>query len=165
MRDHGGKSLPDRPAEAGYFQVLWLGECFGLPRRGDHPPDEAAAYLSSLAFPWGDWQIGHRLPAPSPLSPAVLQALTTSGGSFIDGGVKSDSPPSRLAWQLYRLLVRSCWPTRWWLTERRCHLRSVQRRCGRHLSPLGQTPWTLCQLCPSVPFCSSPNLYGPPYAR
>ena len=40
-------------------------------------------------------------PPPSPLSPMVLRALTTSGGSFINGGVESDSPPGRLAWQLY----------------------------------------------------------------
>ena len=49
---------------------------------------------------------------PSPLSPTVLRALTTSGGSFIDRGVKSDSPPSRPAWQLYHLLVGSCWPAK-----------------------------------------------------
>ena len=64
-------------------------------------------------------------PSSSPLSPAVLGALTTSGGSFVDGGVESDSPPSRLAWQLYHLLVRSCWLARWWLMERWCHLGSV----------------------------------------
>ena len=65
-------------------------------------------------------------PPSSPLSPVVLGALTTSEGSFIDGGVQSDSPPGRLAWQLYRLLVRSCWQARWWLMERWCHLRSVR---------------------------------------
>ena len=101
----------------------------------------------------------------SPLSLMVLGALTTSGGSFINGGVKSDSPLGRLAWWLYHLLVRSCWPARWWLTERRCHLRSVWCQHGWHLSPLGQTPWTLCQLCPSMPFCSGPHLYGPPNTR
>ena len=76
-------------------------------------------------------------PPSSPLSPTVLEALTTSGGSFIDGGVESDSPPGRLAWRLYHLLVQSCWPARWWLMERRCHLRSAWCRHGWHLSPLG----------------------------
>ena len=64
-------------------------------------------------------------PPSSSLSLAVLGALTPSRGSFIDGGVESDSPPSRLAWQLYRLLVQSCWPARGWLMERWCHLRSA----------------------------------------
>ena len=63
-------------------------------------------------------------PTSSPLSLVVLGALTTSGGSFVNRGVKSDSPPSRLAWRLYPLLVQSCWPARWWLTERQYHLRS-----------------------------------------
>ena len=65
-------------------------------------------------------------PPSSHRSPAVLRALTASGGSFTNGGVKSDSLPSKFAWQLYRLLVWSCWPARWWLMERWCHLRSVQ---------------------------------------
>ena len=42
--------------------------------------------------------------------PMVLGTLTTSEGSFINGGVKSNCPPSRFAWQLYHLLVRSPWP-------------------------------------------------------
>ena len=53
-----------------------------LPWRGDHSPDKASAYLSPLALPWGDWQISHRLPPSSPLSPVVLGALTVSGGSL-----------------------------------------------------------------------------------
>ena len=63
MRDHRAKSLPDHPAEVGYFQVPWVGEHLVLPQRGDHPPDEVAAYLSFLVLPWGDWQIIHHLPA------------------------------------------------------------------------------------------------------
>ena len=59
-------------------------------------------------------------PPSSPLSPTVLRALTTSGGSFINGGVKSDSPPHGLAWWLYHLLVWGYWLTRWWLMERWC---------------------------------------------
>ena len=100
----------------------------------------------------------------SHLSPAVLGALTTHGGSFINWGVKGDSPPSRFAWQLYCLLVQSPWPARWWLTERRCHLRSAQCH-GWCWSLLGQSPWTLHHLCLSVPFYSGPNLYGPPNVR
>ena len=103
-------------------------------------------------------------PPSSYQSPAVLGTLTASGGSFINGGVKSNSPPSRFAWQLYRQLVWSPWLARWWLTERQCHLRSAWC-CGWHWSLLGQSPWTLCHLCPRVPFYSGPNLYGPPDAR
>ena len=99
------------------------------------------------------------------LSPMVLGALTTSGGSFINGGVESDSPPSRFAWQLYHLLVWSCWLARWWLMERQCHLSSVQCQRGWCWSLLDQSPWTLHHLCPSMPFYSGPNLYGPPNAR
>ena len=62
MRDNGVKSLPYRLAEVGYFQVLWLGEHLVLSQRGDHPADEASAYLSFLVLPWGDWQISHHLP-------------------------------------------------------------------------------------------------------
>ena len=98
-------------------------------------------------------------------SPTVLGTWTTSGGSFINGGVESDSPPSGLAWQLYYLLVWSCRPARWWLMERWCHLRGVQRQRGLCLSLLGQTPWTLRQLCTSLSFYRGPNLYGPPDAR
>ena len=97
-------------------------------------------------------------PPSSYPSPAVLGTLTTSGGSFINGGVESNSPPSRFAWWLYHLLVRSCWLARWWLRERRYHLRSAQCRHGQCQSPLGWSPWTLHHLCPSVPFYSGPNL-------
>ena len=165
MRNHGAKSLPNRPTEAGYFQVLWLGNVWCCPRGEITLLMRHLPTCLLLHSPGVTGRFATISPPSSPLSPAVLRALTTSGCSFINGGVKSDSPPSRLAWQLYHLLVWSCWLARWWLTDRQCHLRSVQCRHGQHLSLLGQSPWTLHQLCPSMPFYSSPNLYGPPNAR
>ena len=104
-------------------------------------------------------------PSSGLLPPMVLGGLTTSGGSFVRGGVKCDSPPSGLSWRLYCLLIWGCSLARWWLMERWCHLGNAQHQHRQHLSPLGWSPWTWHLLCPSMPLYSAPNHVGPPNAR
>ena len=165
MRDHRVKSLPDRPLRQGTFRCCSWGNIWCCPGGEITLLMRRLPTCLLLHSPGATGRSATVSPPSSPLSPVVLGALTASGGSFINGGVESDSPPSRLAWQLYCLLVWSCWLAGWWLMERRCHLRSAWCRRGQRLSPLGQSPLTLRQLCPSVPFYSSPNLYGPPDVR
>ena len=118
-----------------------------------------------LCFPGATGRSATVIPTSGTLSPTALGSLTTSGSGFVSGGVESDSPPSRLAWQLYCLLVQSCWLAGWWLMERWCHLRSMWCQSRWHLSLMDQSPWSLCQLHLSVPFQSGPHLCRPPNGR
>ena len=90
-------------------------------------------------------------------SSAIL--CVTYRGSFIDGGVSSDSPPHRLLWQLYCLLVGHGWPHQVWLSERWCHLGHTRRRCRQCRHSLGQSTW---MGCPCNPLCCAPQIDGPP---
>ena len=47
-------------------------------------------------------------------SSTVLWTCATHGGSFIHGGIRSDSPPCGLLWRLYRLLIWHGQPPWWW---------------------------------------------------
>ena len=51
-------------------------------------------------------------------SSVVLCAHITHRGGFICGGISSDSPPCRLLWQLYHLLIRCGWSPWWQLAKR-----------------------------------------------
>ena len=83
-------------------------------------------------------------------------------GSFIGGGISSDSPPCRLLWQLYCLLVGCGWPLWVWLSERWHHLGCAQCRCRWHWHPLGQSAW---MGCPCDPLHCAPQIDGPPNPR
>ena len=83
-------------------------------------------------------------------------------GSFTDGGISSDSPPHRLLWRLYRLLVGCGWPLWAWLSERRHHLGCTWCQHGWHQHSLGQSTWTGC---PRDPLCFAPQIDGPPDPR
>ena len=64
-------------------------------------------------------------------SSTVLCTHATHGGSFICGGIRSDSPPHRLLWQLYRLLIRCGRPPWWQLAKRPCRLGHTRCQHGR----------------------------------
>ena len=59
---------------------------------------------------------------PSHGRPSMVLCCATHGGGFICRGVRNDSPPCRLLWWLYHLLVGCGWPLWVWLLERWHHL-------------------------------------------
>ena len=98
---------------------------------------------------------------PSRAGSSVVWYITHWGG-FISGGVSSDSPPCKLLWQLYRLLVgcgRTCWA---WLLERQCCLGCARHRCGWRWHSVGQSIWTGH---PCDPLHCAPQIDGPPDPR
>ena len=83
------------------------------------------------------------------LSPMTVGILTAYCCNFISRGVKGDSSPLGLDWQLHCLLIRGCRPTPggwWWLAQGWCHLRS----------PWRWDLWLQSQWCRS-PWCHSPQ--------
>ena len=77
---------------------------------------------------------------PSHCRPPTVLRCTTHGGGFICRGVSSDSPPCRLLWQLYHLLVGRGQTRRVWLSDR-CRLGHAQHRRGQCWHLLGQSAW------------------------
>ena len=78
---------------------------------------------------------------PSHCRSSMVLCCTTHGGGFICGGVRNDSPPHGLLWQLYRLLVGCGWLLWAWLSERQRHLGCTWHRHGWCWHPLGQSAW------------------------
>ena len=77
--------------------------------------------------------LGPIISVVSSLSPVTIGILTTYGCNFIGGGVKGDSSPLSLDWQLYHLLVWGCQltPKGWeWLVQGWHHLRSLRWWAG-----------------------------------
>ena len=95
-------------------------------------------------------------------SSMVLWIGATHGGGFICKGVRNDSPPHGLLWQLYRLLVGHGWMLWAWLSERRHHLGHAQCQRGWCWHPLGQSAWTGH---PHNPLRCAPQPVGPPDPR
>ena len=108
-------------------------------------------------------RLGVIISASGSLPPTTISVLTACGQKFIGGGVKGDSPPLRLTWQLHCLLVWGGWPTPrgWeWLVQGWCHLMSLQQ--------WGLQWWGLWHLSLqhlSLPFYSGSHLGGPPHGR
>ena len=115
-----GGPWPSSPLRLGSFQCWWWWNT------GHQPGGQIALLTWRLCthLPRHASGVTDRSAAASPSSHArssvVLCTCATHGGSFICGGISSDSPPHGLLWQLYRLLIR-CGRPPWWRLAKRWH--------------------------------------------
>ena len=139
-----GRSWPTSPLRLGSFRCWWWKT--GCQRRGHITL--LTRWLHTRLPRCASWATdgSTAISMPSRAGSSAILCVTYRG-SFIDGGVSSNSPPHRLLWQLYCLLVGHGWPHQVWLSERWCHLGHTQHRCRPvHLDGV---PPRSSLLCPS----------------
>ena len=105
---------------------------------------------------------GSAAASPPPCAGSSTVWYVTHWGGFISGGVSSDSPPRRLLWQLYCLLVGRGRTHRVWLSERQCLLGHAWHQHGWRWHLLGQSAW---MGHPHNPLRCAPQIGGPPDPR
>ena len=110
-----GGPWPTSPLRLGSFRCWWW--WWGTRHQ---PGGQIALLMQWLCthHPWyASWVTdgSATVSPPSHGRPSVVLCCTTHGGGFICGGVRNDSPPCGLLWQLYHLLVGHGWPLWVWL--------------------------------------------------